>query len=301
MKISQSLIKEVEKNDHCPKQIYYLFVENRELEDIPDGWKLGRYFESQLLGACRGGEIQEAKYKQVNLKPSKSDTKSVKVKFLQDREHNVEGLTVAELNEKLQFEPSEYVCGEKLTAYKDCDDLVSFSREVLEKIGLDLDNGESQLDIQTELLSGAIDHRNRDINNSGSLANYDLKYTETSENDRWNGWGNPEDKWDSILQAAHYTLVSYEETGNWMPFYFLVFGINKSQNKRKWVKIVRYQFTQDSINQHKVKIAHTAEVIREYAQNDYKGKSTFNKCNSCPFNEMCEDRVLIPEVETYQV
>ena len=301
MKISQSLIKEVEKKDHCPKQIYYMFVENRELEDIPQWWKLGRYFESELLGSSRGGEIQEAEYTKVNIKPSKSSTKAVKQAFLNNRGHDTTGLTHEGLNEKLQFELSEYVNGEKLTPYKDCDDLIVFAKDTLKKIGLDLTKGESQLDIQTELLSGAIDHRNFDIQNPERKANYDTKYTETSESDIWNGWGNPENKWDSITQAAHYTLVSYEKTGEWMPFYFLVFGISKSQNKKKWVKIVRYQFTEESINQHKNKIAYTSEVIREYVKNNYKGKGTFNKCNACPFNEICEDRVKIPEIEKYTV
>lgn len=301
MKISQSLIKEVKKKDHCPKQIYYRFLEGKEIEDIPSGWKMGRYFESELLGACRGGEVEEAQYKTINLKPSKSASKSEKVKFLQNRGHDVTGLTVPKLDEKLQFEPAEYVKGDKLTPYKDCDVLVDFAKETLSKLGLDLSKGLSQLDVKTDLLSGAIDHRNFDIQNPDILANYDVKYSETKEDDRWNGWANPEDKFDAITQAAHYTLVSYEETGFWMPFYFLVFGVSKSQNKIKWVKIIRYQFTEDSINKHKADILFTSEAIREYAENDYKGKGTFNKCNNCPFNEICEDRVTVPEIEIYQV
>lgn len=295
MKISQSLIKEVQKSDHCPKQIYFSFVKGIEIEDVPEGWIIGRYFESELLGSCRGGNKQEAKYKQINLKPLKSENKPVKIKFLQSRGIDTEGLTVKELDEKIQFEPSQYINGDKLQPYLDCDELVVFAKEVFNKIGLDISKGESQLDVESELLKGAIDHRNKDIEDSSKLANYDLKWTATSENDRWNGWGNPEDKFDAITQAAQYTLISFEETGEWMPFYFLVFG------KAKWVKIIRYQFTNDSINQHKSKIAYTSEMIREYALNNYKGNGSFNKCNSCSFNQDCEDRSKKPEVEIYQV
>ena len=62
MKISQSLIKEVLKQDHCPKQILFSFEQGKELYEPSENMLLGRYFESELLGACRGGEKQEAKF-----------------------------------------------------------------------------------------------------------------------------------------------------------------------------------------------------------------------------------------------
>lgn len=295
MKISQSLIKEVLKTDHCPKQIMYTFIEGREIEDIPDGWKMGRYFESELLGACRGGERQKALFSQINLKPSKSANKPVKISFLEKRGMNTDGLTVAQLDEKLQFEPSEYIDGEKLSAYKECDELVLFAEDIFTKLGIEIKEGESQIDVESELLKGAIDHRNKDIINPEIQANYDLKWTATKENDRWNGWGNPDDKEDSKIQATHYTLLSFEETGVWMPFYFLVFG------KSHWVKVIRFKITEEAINKHKQMIAHTSAKIREYSKNNFKGNGSFNKCLSCEFYNDCEDKSQYPEIETYQI
>lgn len=294
-KISQSLIKEVLKTDHCPKQIYYSFVEGRELIDPSAVMLKGRYFESELIGACRGGEVQPAQYSQVNLKPNKSANKPVKVKFLQDRGHSVDGLTIPELDEKLKFEPAEYVDGEKHEAYKNIDDIVAFAKEVCLKLGIDLSKGKSQVDVQSETLKGAIDHVNIDIENPEILANYDVKYTDTKEDDRWNGWGNPEDKWDAQIQAAHYSLVTFEKTGLWYPFYFLVFG------KDKWVKVIRFQLTEDGLHAHKERIRETASKINEYALNDYKGNGSFNKCLACPFYDLCEDKATIPLIETYQI
>ena len=249
MKISQSLIKEVLKQDHCPKQIYYSFIRGKDLLEPSENMILGRYFESELLGACRGGEKQEARMIKTG----------------------------------------------KAKPFADCDDLVAFARKTLKSLGLDVNQGESQLEVESETLKGAIDHRNKDIKDPTRKANYDVKWTATKEDDRWNGWGDPETKDDAIIQAAHYTLVSYEETGEWLPFYFLVFG------KTKWVKLLQFVLTEEAIEQHKSRIAHTSSVIREYATKSYKGTGSFNKCQSCLFISHCPDRTLKPEIETINI
>lgn len=293
-KISQSLIKLVLDKSHCPKQIYYSFVEGRDLIEPSAVMLKGRYFESELIGACRGGEVQKAQHSQVNLKPNKSASKPAKVKFLIDRGHHVDGLTVKDLDEKLQYEPAEYVDGDKLQSYVDVDEIVAFAKAVCEKLGIDLNNGESQAALQSETLKGAIDHINKDLLSEG-LANYDVKYTDTKEDDRWNGWGDPDSKEDSHIQAIHYTLLSHELFGEWRPFYFLVFG------KDKWVKIIRFKITQSSLDAHKERIAYTSQKIREYALNDYKGNGSFNKCMSCPFRDTCPDVNPLPEIETFEI
>ena len=250
MKISQSLIKEVLKPDYCPKQIYYSFVEGKDLIEPSENMILGRYFESELLGACRGGEKQEA----ILLRS-----------------------------------------GEKAKPFKDCDDLVVFARDVFESLGLNISEGVSQLDAESELLKGAIDHRNKDIKDSTRKANYDVKWTATKEDDRWNGWGMPETKDDAIIQSAHYTLVSYEETGEWMPFYFLVFG------KSKWVKVLQFVHDEQSIESHKERIRYTAYAIEEHSKTGFKGNGSFNKCMSCPFYTECPDKTTKIEIETIRV
>ena len=296
MKISQSLIKEVQNVNHCPKQIYYSFVEGKDLIEPTEAMLMGRYFESELLGSCRGGEKQPATYNQVNLKPNKSASKPVKIKFLQDRGINTVGMSVIELDEKLQYEPAEYVKGEKHKPYLDCDELVTFARETMLNMGLDFSKGQSQVNIESDTLSGAIDHVNIDLEGNNSIyANYDVKWTATKEDDRWNGWGDPDSKEDAKIQATHYTLVTYETTGVWRPFYFLVFG------KDKWVKVLKFKVTLERINQHRQQIANTVDVIRKYAENNYKGNGNFNKCQSCAFNQLCPDKKTIPEIETITI
>jgi hypothetical protein len=249
MKISQSLVKEILKFDHCPKQIYYSFVENKELIEPSENMLLGRYFESELLGACRGGEKQEAR-------------------LLKN--------------------------GDKAKPFADCDDLVNFAKGVLKRLNIDISKGKSQLYVETDFLSGNIDHRNKDILSEG-LANYDVKWTATKEDDRWNGWGDPESKEDAKIQAIHYTLLSFQETGEWLPFYFIVFG------RDKWVKVIQYKITNESMAAYKAKLANTGATIKEYAEKNYKGNGSFNKCISCPFYEICPDKSSIIEIETYQI
>lgn len=248
MRISQSLIKEVLKQDHCPKQIYYSFVEGKELINDPSNNMIsGRYFESELLGSCRNGEKEEAKLKSN---------------------------------------------GEKYQFYVDVDKNVIFAKDIFQKLGIDIEKGESQVDLKSDLLSAAIDHVNNDLIDPTKKANYDLKWTATAEDDRWNGWGDPETKEDAKIQATHYTLVAYELFNEWRPFYFLVFG------KTNWVKIIQFKITEEALNVHKDRISHTANVIRNYAENNYKGNGSFNKCQSCPFHSFCEDRKVNPEIET---
>ena len=251
MKISQSLIKMVSKHDHCPKQVYYSFVEGKELFEPSESMLLGRYFESELLGACRGGEKQEPRY--------------------------LKGGNIA-------------------NPFQDCLDLVEFARGVFNNLGIDLEahDTEVQYDVESETLKGAIDLVAKDIQGEG-MALYDVKWTGTKEDDRWNGWADPEEKEDAIIQAAHYILTMYETTTDWMPFYFLVFG------RDFWVKIIKYEFTEDGIEQHKKRISYTASVIKEYVKNDYKGNGSLNKCIQCPFFEECPDKASLPKIETVTI
>ena len=250
MRISQSLIKETRKNDHCPKQVYYSFVEGKDLIEPSEAMLLGRYFESELLGACRGGVKQE---------------------------------------------PNYLKSGGKAKPFADCDQLVVFARDVFKKLGLNIEEGESQLEVKTELLKASIDHRNKDIKDPLRMANYDVKWTATKEDDRWNGWGDPESKEDAIIQAAHYTLVSFEETGEWMPFYFLVFG------KNKWVKVLQYIFDDSSIEAHRERIRYTGYAMKEHQHTGFKGNGNYNKCLACPFYEQCPDKATVIEIESIYI
>lgn len=246
-KISQSLIKECLNNDHCPKQIMYSFIEGRELIEPSEAMTLGRYFESELLGACRGGEKQEAK--------TKTD-------------------------------------GTKYKVYADVDVVIEFARECFEKMGIDISKGQSQLFIESELLSGNIDHINEF---NGEKCIIDVKWTASKLDDRWNGWADAENKDQVEIQPSHYQLTYFEKHGVWLPFYYFIFG------KDLWFRIIKVEVSDEAMNNHKDRIAYTASKISQYASENYKGKGNFNKCSLCPFKDECEDRVIKPEIEIIQV
>ena len=279
MKISQSLIKAIEQ-PHCAKQIYFSFVEGKELREASESMKIGRYFESELIGAARDG-IEPAKYKE----PLKADI----IRELDKKgiEYNKKML-VPELKE-LGIKNGLDLRGEKLKPYQDCDELIKMAKEQFKKLGLD--DFESQVHVKTDLLNGTIDMVAHDIENPLQLANYDIKWTGLKIDDRWQGWDNVEEKREAEIQAAHYTQITEELTGERRPFYYLVFG------KDLWFRIFKVNLSNDAIMTHRNRIANTAATIREYALNDYKGTGGFNMCLKCPFWDICEDRKEIPEVE----
>lgn len=243
MNISQSLIKEVLKHDHCPRLIYLSFIEGKEIRQPSEAMILGRYFESELLGACRGGEKQEPRY--------------------------LKG-------------------GGKAQPFIDVDINVQDARILFDKLGIKI-NGVQEY-IKAGGLSAALDLLTNDFQSDGQ-AIYDVKWTATAEDDRWNGWANIENKEDAIIQARHYVLAMYNETGKWLPFYFLIFG------KSGWAKIIQVKMSPAAIETHKQLIANTAATIKEYALNNYEGRGSYNKCMSCFFSIDCKNKVEIPEIE----
>lgn len=291
--ISQSLIKEIFSNDCCPKQIYFSFVEGRELIDPSENMLLGRYFESELLGACRGGSKQDAKYLQINVKPNTSSNKDVKIEYLKEHGIKTDGLLVKDLDVELKKLPSDFINGEKLTAYKETDKLIDFAKEIFDKIGLVVDPNKAQEYIIEDYLSGNIDLVANDIQGSDMDALYDLKWTATKLDDRWNGWGDPDNKTDSHLQAVHYVYLFHKKYGYYPKFYFLIFG------KDFWVKIIQFKISKDTINEHTNKIQQVSAKLREMSETNFKGNGDFNKCYSCPFKYDCEDKSTVPKIETY--
>lgn len=248
--ISQSLIKELQKPDHCPRQIMYSFIEGKELFEHSDAMKIGRYFETKLLGSCRGGDIQEAT-------------------LLKN--------------------------GEKAKAYSDTDRLVVFAKSVFKNLGITLEDAPTQVQLSKDGISGNIDLVSNDIVNKKRAAIYDIKWTGTQEDDRWNGWADPESKYDAHLQAAHYVLLYHAIHGVYPPFYFIIFG------KDHWVKVLKVNITPEYIEAHRNIIAYCASTMKQYADDGYKGKGTFNKCIACPLYADCTDRATIPEIQSITI
>ena len=130
---------------------------------------------------------------------------------------------------------------------------------------------------------------------SDKKAIVDIKYTETVADDRWNGWGDPEAKLLTDVQATHYTYVMFKQTGEYLPFYFVVFG------KSGWVKLIKVEQTEENMQRHVMTLDNFRETFKRHDQEGWKAHPEYNKCIKCPFREDCEFKSLVPEEQIIQL
>jgi hypothetical protein len=263
MNISQSLIKDAWPQDVCPKYIEFKYVLCVEGKRTPAMFR-GLYFEWHLLGAVRDG-----------VEPVYPDNKTTSTKELSD------GSKIKDKRPKEQLE---------------LDILVAQARAVLLAMGLNPDKGEKQVFLEKDGLSGTIDWRTGDIVKREREALYDVKYTESKYDDRWNGWADFDTMPEQKLQAVHYIILDQKATGGeYKPFYFLVFG------KGGWVRVIKVELSSDGIAHHELRVHETKAKLKEWRKAKFKAKPSFNKCIECPYREVCPDRSLVPEIEVFQV
>jgi CRISPR/Cas system-associated exonuclease Cas4 (RecB family) len=185
--------------------------------------------------------------------------------------------------------------GGKPKAQTDLDELIEYARDLLKKMGLDPAEGDKQLYLESEELSGNIDWRTKDFASPTRKALYDVKYTETKIDDRYIGWADFETKDESKRQATQYILLNYLATGEYLPFYFLVFG------KSKWCKIIKVEITSEGVDIHMAGVERVQEMKAEWAAKGWPASPKYEKCRACDYRNFCQHKALIPEVEIYQV
>lgn len=253
VKISQSLIKELFKENNCPNAIKYSYIERKEMRPTESMLK-GQLFEYLLVGTLpRNGEVPVLE-------------KGVK--------------------------------GQKLKAELDLEECVGYAKEVCRGIGLDIEGGEKQVRLTDKCgeCSGYLDLLTNDVQNPSRKAIYDIKYTETAYDDRWRGWANFDFMEDAQLQARHYIYLAYETYGEWIPYYFLIFG------KAGWVRLIKCVVTESSIfNTHMVAIIRAKEMIGQHESTGWAAAPEFNKCMGCSHYEYCDSKALIPQPEIHYI
>lgn len=171
-------------------------------------------------------------------------------------------------------------------------ELVEMAKEILSYMGLDVDKGEKQLFVKSGDISGSLDWVSNGLSVGDKKAIYDVKFTKTKIDDWRNGWGEPETKEDAKIQATHYTHIYHKKYGKFIPFYFIVFG------EDGWIKVLRYKITKSGLQSHIVLIDATRDFVKQMVKEDFKPKPAFNRCLFCDFNEICNDRSVLPEIET---
>jgi uncharacterized protein YeeX (DUF496 family) len=134
--------------------------------------------------------------------------------------------------------------GGKSQAEKDIEELAGIAKKTLELLGINMEYIQPQMRLEVDGMSGIIDMVANDIENPDRMAIYDVKYTETKYDDRWNGWADLENKLDSKRQARHYIHLYHLKHGVYLPYYFLVFG------KSGWCRVIKCVMTSESLNLH---------------------------------------------------
>lgn len=262
IKVSYSVMSDIEAKK-CPRFIKYKYVDG-----IPTQGSLqmekGKYFEYELLGACRGDKPELPKLKSG-------------------------GKTEVELT---------------------VDSAVAFAKDILDKLGISqyISPETVQVRLETDDRVGHPDLIGKCFIDSSKAAIYDVKYTETAVDDKWNGWGGVESGGDngspeyykSRTQATQYATMYFEKTGIMPRFYFLVFGSwgkDLDGNKKHWCRILQYRLTDATIFDHDNKVMFARNIIGQWENEGYKAKSDFNTCLSCPFRGICDSVVLLPAIE----
>lgn len=185
--------------------------------------------------------------------------------------------------------------GAKSQAEKDIDELAGIAKKMLVHLGINVKDALTQVRIEGNGLSGVLDMVTNDIQDPTRKAIYDLKYTETKYDDRFNGWADIESKVNAKRQAKHYIHLWHQMHGEYLPYYFLVFG------KSGWSRIIKCVLTQDSLDVHLSEIQVVRDMLHTWEKSDWKGVADYELCKDCDYRAVCRYFNPLPVIEKIDV
>ena len=175
--------------------------------------------------------------------------------------------------------------GGMLKEERDLIELAEEGKRVVEQMGFKI------IDVQPEWTHDDLEaHPDAVAEFEGRNVILDVKYTETAEDDRRNGWADLDQK--SNLQPVHYVHMSKEIYGEYLPFYYLIFG------KAGWVRVIKIEILPMALEEHEANL----EIFRSVLQ-DWKPQAphNYNKCRRCPHWDHCESKTTLPNVEHHEI
>jgi len=316
--ISQSLINDVLYNSDdqlspcsCPLFLKRRYVDKWETSGS-DLMLAGRYFEWHLLGATR--DMVEPKIPRVNVKklsPTSSAKKEDMSAWLEKKGIFMTGTKEA-LYERIKEFPAEYDNGDPSTRQMEIDGIIAIAKQVLEKMGLDVSKGRKQVKLVHKDTEGHIDWiaPNFVSGIDGEECIIDVKYTETRQNDRYNGWADLPERTDAQAekaktQAAQYTKLYFENYKKWVPFYFFIFG------KSGWISIYKMTMLESGLLDINSKQELTRAKVKELIKSEWQARPEYNKCMDCPYAAydkkgdgseiiLCPSRSIMPSINIVQ-
>ena len=186
-----------------------------------------------------------------------------------------------------------------------------------------------RMEVQVENFKRIIDRYEIQIDETGYVFNHD-KYSGITDinatwdderciidvkstgkiDDKWSEFGWHEEKFENpdnpmaqylTIQAVQYKLLAREEWGipN-IPFYFFVFSTTDENS----VKIYKVEVDDDRLDKHQEQL----DVAYHYFNNVFVHKTkeelafpNLKRCNECPLNQTCNQKIDVPLVKTIQV
>lgn len=272
---SQSYIRDAVDVDACPMRLKFKFLDKlpeRVDEDTRNAMFYGRYFEWHLLGATRDGV--EPVFKQ-------NKTASTKI--------TAWGATIRD------YRPAEEI---RLI------DTIYQARKHIENMGLDLNHGHKQAHLISDDIEGHVDWITFDFLDlpkavkearEARQAIYDVKWTATKFDDRYNGWADFDSMHGNKFQAAHYIVLYWMVYGVFVPFYFLVFG------KSGWVRVIKVELTQDGLMHWENTIERGRALTSKFEAEKWPAKPNFNKCMQCGYFDRCPGAIRVPQPEIFKI
>ena len=176
--------------------------------------------------------------------------------------------------------------------YVDLGFLAEAAKELMSAMGIEPIPESIQERLEYEDLVGHPDFR---AIYDGRMSFFDLKYTETKADDRWNGWGDPASKDDVHIQAKHYIYLWHAIHGEYIPYYFLVFG------KSGWVKLLKMTVSEATMAGHVVMLQSFRQSIKAVEAKGWPVVPEYNKCKKCPYLKTCDKAALIPVAEEIEL
>lgn len=185
--------------------------------------------------------------------------------------------------------------GGKSQGEKDIDALVDIAREIIERLGIDIEQARVQVEIADEFMEGHIDMVANDFEKPGRQAIYDVKYTETKFDDRWSGWADLETKVEAKRQARHYVYLWHKMHGEYLPYYFLIFG------KSGWVRVLKCTVSRDTVDMHVREITLTSQQVLSMEAEGWQPRPSYEKCRNCYCAHVCDHVQVLPDIEKHSI
>ena len=166
-------------------------------------------------------------------------------------------------------------------------ELSEFAKQTIKDLKIEI------LDVQPEwIVNDLIGHPDCLITYKGEKAILDLKYTAVKEDDscKWNPYAWDDLQYKDFKQALHYVEMYYLMHGEYLPFFYLVFG------KSGWIKFICVDITSSSMDDYRMLLNTFREDFKTFKPNPI---NRFEICRKC--NLKCNERTEKPNIINIQI